>query len=140
MTHRSQNAFTLIEMMVVIGMLGVLMGVAFTGVGQARTRSRVAKANAEVRELVSAILAYEAAEQSLPVTQNAVDATEQALEPLLGNAGGPVFLNAPMTGGKFLDPWGQPYRFRIGLKQESGRAEKISATVTFPNRHRSVRW
>jgi len=137
---RRREAFTLMEMMVVIGMLGVLMGVTFTGIGQARTRARVAKANAEVRELVNALLAYEAAEQELPVTPNPVDATETALADLLGNSGGPVYLNVPMNGGKFLDPWGTPYRFRIGLKQESGSKEKFSATVTFPNRHRHVRW
>ena len=139
MDKRRREAFTLMEMMVVIGMLGVLMGVTFSGIGQARTRARVAKANAEVRELVNAILAYEAAEESLPVTQGPVDATETALADLLGNSGGPVYLNVPVKGA-FLDPWGKPYRFRIGLEQESGEEEKFSATVTFPNRHRNVRW
>ena len=139
MNNRMKEAFTLMEMMVVIGMLGVLMGVTFTGISQARKRARVAKANAEVRELVNALLAYEAAEQELPVTPNPVDATETALADLLGNSGGPVYLNVPVKGA-FLDPWGKPYRFRIGLEQESGEEEKFSATVTFPNRHRHVRW
>ncbi len=137
---RRREAFTLMEMMVVIGMLGVLMGVTFSGVGQAQRRARVAKANAEVRELVNAILAYEAAEESLPVTPDPVDATDAALADLLGNSGGPVYLNVPMSGGKFLDPWGTPYRFRIGLEQESGDMENFSATVTFPNRQRNLRW
>ena len=129
----------MIEMLVVIGMIGILMAATFGGVGRARTYARVAKATAEVRELVNAILAYEAAEESLPVTQGPVDATETALADLLGNSGGPVYLTVHVKGA-FLDPWGKPYRFRIGLEQESGEMEKFSATVTFPNRHRNLRW
>ena len=135
-----REAFTLMEMMVVIGMLGVLMGVTFSGIGQARTRARVAKASAEVRELVNAILAYEAAEEALAVTPQPVEANATSLKELLGDAGGPVYLNMKSRDGVFRDPWGQPYRFRIGLKQESGSAEKFSATVTFPNRHQHSRW
>jgi len=135
-----REAFTLMEMMVVIGMLGVLMGVTFSGIGQARTRARVAKASAEVRELVNAILAYEAAEEALEVTPEPVEANATTLKELLGDAGGPVYLNMKSRDGVFRDPWGQPYRFRVGLKQESGSAEKFSATVTFPNRHQHSRW
>jgi hypothetical protein len=58
----------------------------------------------------------------------------------LGKGGGPVYLNAPITGGAFRDPWGTPYRVRIGMRQENAETEKFSATVTFPNRHRNVRW
>ncbi|HRR34601.1 MAG TPA: type II secretion system protein GspG [Kiritimatiellia bacterium] len=139
MDKQRREAFTLMEMMVVVGMLGLLMAVTFSGVGQARERARRAKANAEVRELVNAILAYEAAEGELPVTQEPVDATEESLADLLGNSGGPVYLNIPVKGA-FLDPWGKPYRFRIGLERETGEEEKFSATVTFPNRHRNIRW
>jgi len=128
------------EMLVVIGMLGVLMGVTFSGIGQARTRARVAKANAEVRELVNAILAYEAAEEDLAVTPEPVEANETTLQYLLGNSGGPVYLNMKSRDGVFRDPWGQPYRFRVGLKIQSSSAEKMSATVTFPNRHQHARW
>lgn len=140
MDKRRREAFTLMEMMVVIGMLGVLMGVTFSGIGQAKTRARVAKANAEVRELVNAILAYEAAEKELEATDEPVEANETTLQALLGDAGGPVYLNMKSRGGVFRDPWGQPYRFRVGLKVESSSAEKMSATVTFPNRHQHFRW
>lgn len=137
---RRREAFTLMEMMVVVGMLGVLMGVTFSGIGQARTRARVAKANAEVRELANAILAYEAAEGELQVTTEPVEANATTLRDLLGDAGGPVYLNMKSRDGVFRDPWGQPYRFRIGLTLQSSSAEKMSATVTFPNRHQHARW
>ena len=35
--NNRSNAFTLVEMLVVIGMLSILMGVTFTGIGKART-------------------------------------------------------------------------------------------------------
>ncbi|HPC49025.1 MAG TPA: type II secretion system protein, partial [Kiritimatiellia bacterium] len=49
--------FTLVEMLVVVGMLGVLMAVSFSGVGQARKQAKIAKANSETRELINAWLA-----------------------------------------------------------------------------------
>ena len=143
---RSTNAFTMMEMMVVTGMLGILMGVAFGGIGQARKQARIAKANAEVRELVNAILAYEASEEGMPLItgDDPVDADKDSLAKLLGNTGGPVYLNVPMTGGKFLDPWGiKPYRFRVIselVTASDDRSEKVSASITFPNRQRKVRW
>ena len=62
------SAFTLIEMLVVTGMLGILMGVAVTGLGQAKKQARVAKANVELRELVNAWLSYESAYDEPPRT------------------------------------------------------------------------
>ena len=141
-------AFTLIEMLVVMGMLSILMGVAFTGLGQARSQARVAKANAEVRELVNAILSYEAEQEELFVPSGGKEtvATESNLKELLGKGKTTqIFLNAPMTGTPpaFRDPWGEPYRFRV-VKEEMEIDDKkktcVSAAITFPNRQREVRW
>ena len=139
--NRSTNAFTLIEMMVVTGMLAILMGVAFSGIGQARNQARVAKANAEVRELVNAILAYEAANEELDVAATGTEATEANLQKLLGLDGSKtVYLNAPMVRGAFRDPWGTPYKYRVLEAQVDVDSTKVSASVTFPNRQREVRW
>ena len=148
--RRASTAFTLIEMLVVLGMLGILMGVAFSGIGQARTAARVAKANAEVRELMKAWLSYEAAYDDWPfdISQyqdnNGVDADEAHLQELLGlpaGQGKQVYLNAQLSSGAFRDPWGKPYRFRL-LDKSGGNETKESfgASITFPNRQRYVRW
>jgi type II secretory pathway pseudopilin PulG len=135
-------------MLTVIGILGILMAAAASGIARGRARARVVKANAEVRELVNAILAYEAAEDTLFQVSDETrgdEATAQNLQELLGNTRKPVYLNAPMSGSPpaFRDPWGNPYRFRIVGRTEAARdanKEHVSATVTFPNRQRGLRW
>jgi len=137
---RASTAFTLIEMMVVLGMLGILMGVAFTGIGQARNQARITKANAEVRELINAWLSYESSYDDWPVTiqGNELDATKSNLKELLGeNPNNTIYLNAQMVNGAFRDPWGNPYKFRLLTKSgENKVTDKFSAAITFPNRHR----
>lgn len=137
------SAFTLIEMLVVTGMLAILMSMAAGGLGAARNQARVGKANAEIRELVNAWLSYEAAYDDWPVDMeegDKVDATEENLADLLGKKGGIVYLNAPIVRGAFRDPWGTPYRFRL-LKEKKDQTvtDKFSMSVTFPNRHRYFR-
>jgi len=140
--NRSSTAFTLIEMMVVLGMLGILMGVAFSGIGQAKNQARVAKANAEVRELVNAWLSYEAAYDDWPVsvTGDDLEATSANLKELVGgNDDKVVYLNAQLVNGAFRDPWGTPYRFRVLSTANTGTSESFGGTVTFPNRNRYLR-
>jgi len=124
-------------------MLGILMGVAVSGVGQARSRAKVAKANAEVRELINAWLSYEAAFDDWPVQVKGtdIDATDSNMKELLGqNQSKTVFLNAQMVNGAFRDPWGTPYRFRILSEARQNEAsEDFGAAITFPNRHRFPR-
>ena len=54
-----KKGFTLVELLVVIGMIAVLTGAASSAVMKARTRSQIARAETEVREMTNAILAYE---------------------------------------------------------------------------------
>ena len=142
---RDSMAFTLIEMLVVLGMLGILMGVAFSGIGQARSQARIAKANSEVRELLNAWLSYEAAWDDWPITVNGdnLDADTGNLKELMGgNEEKVVYLHAQLVNGAFRDPWGTPYRFRLLDQSKSSNANKtkesFGASITFPNRDRSA--
>ncbi len=139
-TSRGRGAFTLIEMMVVTGMLGVLMAVSVSGVGQARRQARITKANTEMRELINAWLSYEAAHDDWPVeiSGDEIIADQSALKELLGeNEEKAVYLNAQLSGGMFLDPWGHPYRLRLLYEtRQNPVTDEFNASVTFPNRNR----
>ena len=139
--NNRSNAFTLVEMLVVLGMLSILMGVTFTGLGKARTQARIVKANAEIRELMNAWLAYEAAYDDWPMKfENAarLDADKTSLAELLGeNNTDTVFLNAQLVDDFFVDPWGTPYKFSIVKETGDNKAtDEFGAAITFPNRHR----
>lgn len=138
----SDRGFTLIEMLVVVGMLGILMATAATGVSRAKGQARVTKANTEIRQLIGAWLAYEAAYDDWPENLpegEAVDATEDKLKELLGKGSinkDIVFLNAQMVNGAFRDPWGMPYKLRFLKRPQTVLQDQFSGAISFPNRGR----
>jgi prepilin-type N-terminal cleavage/methylation domain-containing protein len=141
MMKRSNSGFTLVEMLTVIGMLGILMATAATGISRARTQARIAKAHAEVRQLIGAWMAYEAAydgwPMELPSGGTAIEATQSTLKELLGEGENKVvFLNAQMKGGAFRDPWGMPYKIRFSPSTQDAVEETFSTAISFPNRNR----
>ncbi len=119
-----RRGFTLVELLVVVGMIAVLMGAMTTSARSARHRARVQKATSDVKVISQAILAYEnygrGETYELP-TLNRVEAGKDTLGFLLGDGSGPqsggqmpVLLQAALSsGGKILDPWGRPYYVTI---------------------------
>jgi prepilin-type N-terminal cleavage/methylation domain-containing protein len=141
MMKSSNKGFTLVEMLVVVGMLGILMATAATGVSHAKGQARVAKANTEIRQLIGAWLAYEAAYDDwpadLPEGGGEIDATQSTLKELLGEGQNKVvFLNAQLVNGAFRDPWGAPYKIRFSARPREDLKDQFSAAISFPNRGR----
>ena len=117
-----KKGFTLIELLVVIAMIAVLTGAAGSAVMKARTRSQIARATTEVREITNAILAYENYDKDHSLSRyvtgedNWQEADAKALEFILGGMEGenlPVLYNGAVTRGMLMDPWGRPYKFKI---------------------------
>lgn len=130
-----RGGFTLVELLVVVGMIAVLMGAMTTSVRAARHRARVQKATSDVKVISQAILAYEnyANGYELP-TMNREPAGKDSLGFLLGKGTGPqsggqlpvLLMAALSSGSQILDPWGHPYLVTI----KSGSASIKVKTVT----------
>lgn len=107
------HAFTLMEMLVVMAVIGLLMGLLFPALMNARERAKITRARAEVNALQQAWQAYWNVYKTFPsfseMTPDAV------LELGGGNTNGIAFMefDARHETEGFLDPWGVPYRISL---------------------------
>ena len=149
-----KRGFTLVELLVVVGMLAVLMGALTTSVTQARRRTQIAKATQDVKEITNAILAYQnyAPNRSLendakgswqPAEEGNLDMIlgARALTGNKGQQGGlvPVLYNAQIRGGAIRDPWGQPYEFiikKVTEQDDGGQKQNFVTAPSLPNFYR----
>jgi len=143
-----RKGFTLIELLVVIAMIAILTGAASSAVMKARTRSQIARATTEVREMTNAILAYENYDKdhslaSMATSKAWTPASEGALKFILGGEAPrvPVLYNGAVTRGHVLDPWGMPYEFMVAnagdasdSKDDVGKS--LSTFMYLPNLNR----
>lgn len=136
-----KRGFTLLELLVVIGMLALLMGALVSSVNKARTRAKIAKATQDVKEMTNAILAFENIAQNRTLEKYATGwtkTTESAMQIILGGAPtesgepSPVLYNAQIRNGAILDPWGHPYEYTIRRVTEQAHESDGQTFVTAP--------
>lgn len=119
-----KRGFTLVELMVVMGILAILLGALTTSVSGARERARIERAKSEVKVISQAILSYEnytrGGKNELPNITSPQECDAGTLSFLLGKEASdsgekiPTLLMAQLKGGgKMLDPWGRPYKVTI---------------------------
>lgn len=64
-----KNAFTLVELLVVVAIIGILAAIAVTNVSQAMTRSKIAAAQAQINACAVALESYRLDRSGLPPTR-----------------------------------------------------------------------
>ncbi|MBI5150016.1 MAG: type II secretion system major pseudopilin GspG [Candidatus Omnitrophica bacterium] len=108
MTLRNKSAFTLIEIMLVVIIIGILAAMVVPNMAGRGEQARVAAARADIdANLTSALDLYELDNGQYPTT-------EQGLRALLEKpSSAPVSWNGPYLKKKRipLDPWGREYRY-----------------------------
>lgn len=148
-----KKGFTLVELLVVVGMIAVLMGGAAASFARAREQAKIAKATSDVKEMTNAILAYEnyAEDHSLQGVAGSAngDASKSTLGFIVGEAPNsesgevPVLYNAQFSGsGKIIDPWGNPYRVRVEEPSESDPnlgLSDVNVSFYMPNMNREAK-
>lgn len=148
-----KRGFTIVELIVVVGMIMVLIASMTTAVGKARTRAKIAKATQEAKEMTNAILAFEnyARDHSLDSYKNDGwgECTEGSMKIILGGETGangervPVLFNAAIRQGSIRDPWGNAYQYMIkktatlkGGKGSGGESSQFLTGAALPNFNR----
>ncbi|MFH1771693.1 MAG: type II secretion system protein GspG [Candidatus Omnitrophota bacterium] len=128
------KAFTLIELMVVVAIVGMLAAALLPSISGIMDRARVAKAEAEVRSIANAILALNQDTGLWPagnVQGSALNGANMGL--ISRNAAlwpatwdGPYLEKSIGNGGDGLDPWGRAYVYDGG---EAGSGQTCIASV-----------
>ena len=149
-----KKGFTLIELIVVIAMLMMLAGSVTSALANARRRAKISKATVACQELTNAILAYENYAKDHSLEKHATSGSWQpankgSLQFVLGGEKAengediPVLFNAEIMGSQMLDPWGNPYYYRVqrvrSQKVDDDLAnQQIETYVFFPNFNRRL--
>jgi prepilin-type N-terminal cleavage/methylation domain-containing protein len=147
--HR-RGGFTLMEMLVVIGIIGILMVVLASSLIQARNHARRTKSETQLREMITAYITFYNAYGTWPAGSVDGKVTKAMLQPLVttNNTLGLVLLNKTFTTIErdkstklhgavyYLDPWDQPYQMKFGAP--TGATNQLAQTISvwFPNKDR----
>jgi general secretion pathway protein G len=99
--RKRRRAFSLVELMIVIVIIGLLAGVVTVNVRSYLMRARQNTARAEIATVVQALGTYYATYGRYPTNEEGLDALLRPSEKL----------PEPLLEGKPTDPWGNPYQY-----------------------------
>ncbi len=105
---RSQQGFSLIEILVVVTIIGILATVVIVNVAGAPDEARVAKARQDIGALASALEMYRLHNYTYPSTDQGLDALVD--EPA-GQPAAPNWQRGGYVKDLPADPWGREYQY-----------------------------
>jgi general secretion pathway protein G len=107
---RAEGGFTLLEILLALGILAMLVALAVTNIGKTLGNAQDSVAKTFVREsMKTPLTAYRLSVGDYPSTEEGLQALVTAPENKQGWRG--PYVDSP--GGKIpLDPWGEPYQYR----------------------------
>lgn len=100
-------AFTLVELMVVVAVIGVIAGIVLAAAGGVQKKAARDQARAEIKSIMVALERYKADRMGYPISTNA---SRTALFTNLTNY--MTFKTSQTTNNQVLDPYGYPYWYR----------------------------
>ena len=139
--RKTRSAFTLLELMLAIAVIGILMSMLGAAAYSARQRAYVTLATAETQQIASAFKSYYLANHKWPGSWDGgagAELTKQNLAPLIGGEG-TVYLDISdfrFENDVFLDPWGHPYSVETAKIDHPAVSDVIEGAVSFPNHFR----
>jgi len=136
---RKSSAFTLIELLIVIAIIGILMSLLFPAVNSAIDAARKAQAKNDVTQIATAVIAYETEYGRLPLpTKTSVDSVLvnvlAGIDTGTNNPRGIVFLEVQAAkkgksgtnGSGFVDPWTTNTPYYIAMDDDYDNTIKVS--------------
>jgi len=100
--YASRSAFTLVELLLVVAIIGILAGVAVVGLGGHPEKARIRATQGSIAAIQTAVRIYEIANSGLPDNLEQLTVSDGQTE-------------APLKAGQLFDSWGTPFQYkRIG--------------------------
>ncbi|MEN9809679.1 MAG: hypothetical protein RLZZ488_1246 [Pseudomonadota bacterium] len=107
----AQAGFTLLEIIIVLGILGTLMAVLIGGLGSGGTQAKKKETSVKVSNIQASLLKYQAEIGRFPSTAEGVEA-------LLNNPGAGAKWSGPYIGAEddVKDAWGNKFEYELTAK------------------------
>lgn len=130
----AQAGFTLLEIIIVLGILGTLMAVLVGGIGSGGTKAKIKESTVKAANIQAKLLQYQSDVGNLP-------STADGLQALMANPGSSAKWGGPYFQAEddIKDAWNNPFEYELtakGVKLVSAGADSQAGTeddITYLN-------